>query len=215
MGETPAEDALAELDRPIVEHRPEDERAAVDRLTQHRIDPIDRRRDRARAVDPGAGRVVGLVLGEVARRVRPEIPADLEIGPPDGPQPLDELVGGDVEPDHVSAAEEPGPERGVGDDPVRGDHPAQGRAGVWLATQADPRNDIRSQGRIAGEVHEPGAPAFGQGPPDTSGATARCPDQHGFHRSPYYAAPPARRAVRAHVGNAHEILLTHRCGSVR
>ena len=214
VGETPMEDALAELDRPIVERRTEDERAAVDRLAQHRIDAIDRRRDRAGAVDAGTGRVVGLVLGAMAQRVRPEIALDLEIGPSDGPQPLHELVGGDVEPDHVSASEEPSPQRGVGDDPVRSDHPAQRRAGVWRFSEADPRDDIRSPGRIASEVHEPGAASLGQGPRDTSGTAARCPDQHGFHRPRTMPRRPSP-CRRLHVGNADEMLLTGGNGSVR
>ena len=120
----------------------------------------------------------------MAAGVGPQIAVDLEVGSPDGPQPLDELVRRNIEPDDVSATEQPSPERRVGDDPVRGDHPAQRRAGVRLFGEADPRDDIRAPGGVAGEVDEPGAPAFGQGLPDASSATARCPDQHGFHRPP-------------------------------
>ena len=47
----------------------------------------------------------------------------------------------------MSAPEEPSPERGVGDDPVRGDHPAQGRAGVWLPPRRAPDT---TSGRCAG-----------------------------------------------------------------
>ena len=99
------EDALTELDRPIVDCGAQDERPAANGLAQDRIDVIDRGGDRARAVDPLASRVdTARTRRGGAQGVGPEIAADLEVGPSHRPQSLHQLVRGNIEPDHVPAA---------------------------------------------------------------------------------------------------------------
>ena len=132
----------------------------------------------------GAGRVVRLVLGEMARRCTAEDHRGSR-GRPVGRPAAARRAGPTGTSSQTTCRPRKSRARSAVSATIRSAAITRRRVGPASGSppRRSARNDIRSPGRIAGEVHESGASAFGQRPPDTSRTTARCPDQHGFHRS--------------------------------
>ncbi len=181
MHEASTGDALAKLDEPLVEFRAEDAGSPVDRITQDRLDLVDRRGNRARCVDPRSGGVIGHVVDQVAVSERPEVPVDLDVSPTCRSEAFHQPVRRYVKPHDVPAAVQPGPDGSIGNDAIRCDDPPKHRARVDGIRESHPGDGIGSPSWIAGEIDESGMVMISQRLRHASGAGSRGPDQHCFH----------------------------------